>query len=490
MLAALYGYDFGKVVAYLVQEDGQDLVSAANAARALLPPPNGDDSRTSEDTGTERVTLPEVPAYPTGLLAGPLADLVSSTILPPGLVAGAGLGALAGLCGAAALVMPDESRVRPVLWIPLVAPRGAGKTPAMDKAFGALRQLDAAEHDRYRTELSDWTMLPVRERGDMPPDTTRRIDDATLETVARWLDRGDGTGVVESDELSGWLQSIGQYKRISGDKGRWLAMWSAQPWRYQRVGADRSGAIGIDVYIQHPVVSVVGGIQPHLHPLLGDPDSGFRPRWLPHLAPLSTVTWGSRIHPSAEWDKAIDWLYTARHRREWELAGDALGIWQRECAEWKRQARGSENTSASAALDKSDIQCARVALVIAESMSPGAGGIIPAPAMECATAIIEYVMNCWRALPGHEAFALSRRDEILARKVDELAAWLDTRNGRKATRTQIKEAAIAGVRSAADAETLLTAYQTVYPGTVIKEDQAVAAVPARWSTRRRVVHAQ
>jgi hypothetical protein len=61
----------------------------------------------------------------------------------------------------------------------------------------------------------------------MPRDTTRRIDDVTLEVVARWLDCGDGTGVVEANELSGWLESIGQYKRSSGDKGRWLALWSA-----------------------------------------------------------------------------------------------------------------------------------------------------------------------------------------------------------------------------------------------------------------------
>jgi hypothetical protein len=219
--------------------------------------------------------LPGIPDYPVRELAGPLADLVSSTTLPPALVAGAGLGALAGVCGQAELVMPDESVVRPVLWIALVAPRGAGKTPSMDKALGKVRELDAAAHDEYQM---------LREAGDRPKDPTLRIDDATLEVVARFLSRGDGTALVEADELSGWLESIGQYKRgIGGDKGRWLAMWSSQPWRYQRVGDNKSGGIGMDIYIARPVVSVVGGIQPHLHPLLGDADSGFRPRWLPHL---------------------------------------------------------------------------------------------------------------------------------------------------------------------------------------------------------------
>jgi hypothetical protein len=173
------------------------------------------------------------------------------------------------------------------------------------------------------------------------------------------------------------------------------------------------------------------------------------------------------ISPS-EWESAVEKLYQMRRRREWELTGEAFDMWRRQCAEWKRRARGSENPSASAALDKSDIQSARIALVIAESMFPGAAGPVPADAMRCAIAITGYVMNCWRALPGHETFALSRRDEVLSRKVDELASWLETRETRKATRTQIKEAHVAGVRTAADANVLLAAYAAVYPGTVVQ----------------------
>lgn len=421
----------------------------------------------------EKATLRGIPDYPVTSLVGPLADLVASTTLPAALVAGAGLGALAGVCGNADLVMPDESLVRPTLWIPLVAPRGSGKTPAMDKAFGKLRDLDAAAHGYYREELLTWNELQAKDRKgiDAPRDTTRRIDDATLEVVARFLDRGDGTAVVESDELSGWLQSIGQYKNASGgDKGRWLSMWSAQPWRYQRVGADRAGAVGIDMYIQRPVVAIVGGIQPHLHNLLGDADSGFRPRWLPHCAPLKKTEWAGRGSSRAEtWETAIEKLYQLRAPRQWRLEGEALAIWRAQCLKWKTQARGSENASASAALDKSDIQSARIALVIAESMNPGAGGEIPLAAMECAVAITDYVMNCWRALPGHESFALSKRDEILNTKVDELANWLETRKEQKATRTQIKESAVGGVRTADDVSTLIAAYAKTYPGTVVDE---------------------
>ncbi|MGH3191930.1 MAG: hypothetical protein ACRDPY_32845 [Streptosporangiaceae bacterium] len=187
-----------------------------NEPPPLAPHPADVDQERGE-LAAEPVTLPGIPAYPVGSMAGPLGDLVSSTTLPAALVAGAGLGALAGMCGGADLIMPDESVVRSVLWIPLVAPRGAGKTPSMDKAFGRLRELDAAEHDEYRTKLSDYLALSAKEirNAEKPRDTTRRIDDATLEVVARWLDNGDGTGVVEADELSGWLNASGfKVKRL------------------------------------------------------------------------------------------------------------------------------------------------------------------------------------------------------------------------------------------------------------------------------------
>jgi hypothetical protein len=438
-------------------------------------------SRGTDKAAAEPTELRGIPAYPADKLIGPLASLVSSSTLPAALVGGAGLGALAGICGNADLMMPDGSRVRPVLWLALMAPRGSGKTPAMDVAFRRLRELDALEYEQYRNELSDYTGKSPKERDSstIPRDQTRRIDDATLEVVARFLDHGDGTGVVEVDELSGWLQSMGQYKRVSGDKGRWLSMWSATPWRYTRVGADKSGLPGVDLYIQRPVLSVVGGVQPHLHNLLGDADSGFRPRWLLHSAPLESVEWGDRVHPAAEWDSAIDKLYHLRERRDWMLEGDALRLWRARSAAWKGQARGTENVGTSAALDKSDVQAARIALVIAESLDPGAGGPVPVEAMECAIAITDYVMDCWRALPGEEAFALSRKDEILSKKVDELANWLETRKDRRATRTQVKEAHIGGVRTADEVETLLRSYAKVYPGTVVQEKPAGGGRPGQ-----------
>jgi hypothetical protein len=227
--------------------------------------------------------LAAVPEYPVGSLTGPLADLVDAGTgagLPAALVAGAGLAALAAVCGNAELRF-WTLEVRPALWVPLVAPPGGGKTPAVYLARKPVRELDIIEHQQTREQIAEWAATPKKERGERPPDTTRLIQDVTIEMVARWLDHGDGTGGLDIDELADFLRSMTRYRQGGGtDAGRWLALWSAEPWRYQRVGA----ASEIDLYVPRPVLSICGGIQPELLHLLGREGDGMRPRWLPHLS--------------------------------------------------------------------------------------------------------------------------------------------------------------------------------------------------------------
>ena len=93
-------------------------------------PPEDDDP----GGGQDEVILPPYPCYPVDALCGPLAELVDASTLPAALVAGAGLGALAGLCPNAELEMFGSCQ-RPILWIPLLAPSGGAKSPSMELAF-------------------------------------------------------------------------------------------------------------------------------------------------------------------------------------------------------------------------------------------------------------------------------------------------------------------------------------------------------------------
>ena len=428
--------------------------------------------RAGQGADDERVMLAAVPDYPVDALVGPLRTLVdAASNLPPALVAGAGLAALAGVTGSSSLEMPDGTPQRPALWVPLIGPRGGGKTPSLNLAFSTLQELDVAEWERYSAEVAEWSALPKDERGTRPPDPSVLLDDFTVEKLARFLREGDGTACVVADELSGFLDGLGQYKRSStADRSRFLSLWTCRPWRYQRVDGN------IDIYIRHPVVSVVGGLQPALHKLLGDDATGLRPRWLPHMSPTTDVGWAAAPVAPRDWDDTIADLYDKRSSdRAWALKGEALRLWKNASKRWKRRASARDvSDTLAGALDKADVAAARIALVLAESLDPsgraagGAGGPVQPEAMAGAVAIMDYVMGCWRALPAPDSFALSRTTAILRPKAAQLLDWLESHGGR-ARRSDIVKANVAGVMTAEDADVLLREYERVYPGCVRQE---------------------
>jgi hypothetical protein len=412
--------------------------------------------------------LPDIPDYPVDATVGPLRNLVTAGAkagLSAALVGGAGLSALATVAGPADLLIYESWVERPSLWVPLIAPRGASKSPAMDLAYAELRSLNAADVEMYQAAMADWAATPARDRGDRPVDRSRLIDDTTIEMIVRVLARGDGIGSVDVDELTGFLKSMGRYKAGGGDggeRGRWLSLWSGSPWRYQRVGSDT------DLFVRRPVVTICGGLQPPFHHLLGAEDDGMRPRWLPHLAPLDTTKTPSMPGDTSEWEKAIGDLYPMRDRRNWLLSRTAHNVWNRAQSRWKQQASGVETASVAAALVKADRQAARVALVLAESMSPGMGGEVSREAMESAVALVDYTLDCWRAMPERDGLTLSRRDETLQRACDELADWLEQHGG-KAIKRDLTRAKVAKCRTAAQLNQVLALYEEIYPGSVREE---------------------
>ena len=409
--------------------------------------------------------LPGIPEYPVDELAGPLREIVaagSAAGLPAALVAGAALGTLATVCARADLQVYETWIVRPCLWIPLIAPPGGGKTPAITLARRKLRELDASMHATYSDELQEWLATPAKDRGEPPSDRTRLINDITIEMVARWLAAGDGTGGVDADELTEWLRSLSKYRQGGGtDAARWLGLWSTQPWRYQRVASH------IDLLVPRPVITVCGGIQPQFLPLLGREGDGMRPRWLPHMS-LTTELHPKGGCPAPGWDAAITKLYEGRNSRTWTMSDCSLDLWRTAQQRWKSAQQGLESPSVTAALAKADEQAARIALVIAESLDPAAGGEVPGEAVTAAIAIIDYTLAAWRALPGGEILALSRRDAELADAVDKLAEWLE-RHGGNASARDLRRAHVAGIRTPAKLNDVLDEYEATYPGSVRQE---------------------
>jgi hypothetical protein len=105
---------------------------------------------------------------------------------------------------------------------------------------------------------------------------------------------------------------------------------------------------------------------------------------------------------------------------------------------------------------------------------PGHGGAVPHDVVDAAAAIIEYTLDCWRALPEAEGLALSRRDEVLDAAVERLIDWLGMHGG-QALRRVLLQNNVAGVKTARDLDQLLERYQERFPGTVVEERQAAGA---------------
>jgi Protein of unknown function (DUF3987) len=396
--------------------------------------------------------LGAVPDYPLDVLAPCARELVvygEGAGLPRALVAGAVLGALAAAIGPGAQIeVTGAWHERAILWVPLLASRGAGKTPSQDLAFRPLREHDARLQDGG-TEIL--------------------LGDQTLEALARSLHESEGGGALDLDELSAQLRGIGEYKRGGGgDRGRFLALWSGAPWSYTRAGAGGNRTNAVKLRCPRPTLVICGGLQIALHELLGDEESGMRPRWLPHIGMMpeddGTLR---RAGAPAGWRELISGaLIPARGtERTWRLDNHALATLQRYRSTWKAQSRQVETATTCAALVKADIHLARVALVLAEAQAPAEGGEIGADLIDRAAAVIDFTLDCWRALPEQGALALSYRDETLDRGIPRLVSWLDEHGGR-ATRRELQRARVAGVRTARDLNLLLLRYEATYPGTV------------------------
>jgi Protein of unknown function (DUF3987) len=300
-----------------------------------------------------------------------------------------------------------------------------------------------------------------------------RFGDLTLEALARSLYGAEGAGVLDLDELSVLLRGFGEYKRAGGgDRGRFLALWSGAPWSFSRVGGgDKRNKVKFR--ISRPTLVICGGLQPALHELLGGEEDGLRPRWLPHLAaaPETAGELGQNQRPN-DWQLLLGaHLLPKRHSlRTWRLDGAGLEAFQEHRKRYKAAARGLESASTSAALVKADVHLARVALVLAEASAPARGGNVGADVVHRAARIVEFTLDCWRALPEQGGLALSRVDWHLDRSIDRLVAWLEEHGG-QASRRELQRAHVAGVRTSSDLDALLKRYEQRFPASVVNERQ-------------------
>lgn len=150
------------------------------------------------------------------------------------------------------------------LFLAIIAPPGAAKSPALAAARWPLDKLQTEAHTLYKgllaqfeAETERWQAKPKDERGEKPIRPKLRhfyTTDITIEALVSVLETAPGVAIIR-DELLGWITSMDQYRGGKGsDRQQYLSLWAVTP-----IKADRR--IGEPIYQTHPVASIVGGIQ-------------------------------------------------------------------------------------------------------------------------------------------------------------------------------------------------------------------------------------
>lgn len=219
--------------------------------------------------------VPEPVPFPIEALPAPLDEFVRqgsvSLSCPPDYL-GAGLLPVMGLGigGYVRLRITETWRESALVYTALVGPPGARKSPALGLLMAPVWDAEARLDDEIKRlaegDPDEWKDIA-------PPRLV--VDDATIEALFGVLERNERGVILQPDELTGWVNGMGQYKGGLGrDRQHWLSIWSRSPLRVDRKKAQSH-------LIRDPFVTVLGGIQPEpLEDLLHGKDDGLLPRLL------------------------------------------------------------------------------------------------------------------------------------------------------------------------------------------------------------------
>jgi hypothetical protein len=122
--------------------------------------------------------------------------------------------------------------------------------------------------ERYERDLADWEALAKNDKQHFPRPVKPVMEhyfttNATTEALVAMLGDNRGLSIVH-DELTSWVDQMNAYRGgKGGDRQAYLSQWAGAPLKIDRKGQDTQ-------YVPHPVIGVVGGVQPELLPDLAD----------------------------------------------------------------------------------------------------------------------------------------------------------------------------------------------------------------------------
>lgn len=327
--------------------------------------------------------IPVAPLFRCEILPEPFASYVvghaSAIGVPVEMIALPFLANVGSLIGNRLAVQLKQGRLHyPTLWVGVVAPPGAAKTPALNAARLVLDVLQGEWVDLYKRQVAQWEAdverwgsTPPLERGPKPPKPVLRnafTTNATIEVIGVMLESVYGLS-YQLDELLGFMRAMDQYRGGKGaDRQTWLQLWATVTTMVNRLTRE-------PLYLRKPVVSVVGGIQPDMLADLRDRngrEDGFIDRFVLVRPDVEPQRWTEAEADPSLLDAVVTELRGLYARipapdgdRHWTvlLSTEAKAMWR----EWYDENVGRIKTSSglrAGVLSKLSIQVARFALIL------------------------------------------------------------------------------------------------------------------------------
>lgn len=325
-------------------------------------------------------------------------------------IAGGIIGAVACSIGNTAWLEANTGyMVKPIIYMAIVAPPGASKTPALNKAFYPLESYDKVLFAQYAERLAEYKEQlkayeqdkKLNEKPDLPELRQIIVKDSTIEMIVKILTQNPLGCCILADELIGFLNRMNQYK--AGDEvQKWLEMWSGGTILLQRITREVNR-------VENPFCCIIGGIQPGVLKNLSSDDNqhnGFYHRFLfLYPEPEPKADW-SRVttpdHVLRNYKYFFEHLLSFRNGEQtiYRLSHDADDLYKKWFDFKNQYYNRSTSDNVKGIIAKYQDYCLRFAIIIEVMNSyPGRGTIIERWSLEKAIRLTEYFLgNMHKAL--------------------------------------------------------------------------------------------
>lgn len=343
--------------------------------------------------------------FPYDIFPDDILNYIQAQFIQHEYLAGFALGAVSSLIGNSCQLNANFGyTVKPIIYMTVVAPPGASKSPAMKVMYKPLEEIDSRFYKEYNTEKKDYYIKLAEYKNKDKRDNTKEptkpvmsqllIKDSTIEMLIKILSFNKRGCCLLADEFSGFMKRMNRY----GDNDelqKWLELWSGSPVLMQRIGRDEDK-------VENPFCTVIGGIQPGVLDMLSNNDNehnGFFHRFLflypdPQLKP----DWQQHFVPSHLKQGYTDLVYKLNNYRDmdrsYSLSDGANSLY----GQWFNNKNKKYNISTSdhvkGIIAKYQDYCLRFSLIIEVMNNPDDfTNVVSNQSMERAIRLTEYFLG-------------------------------------------------------------------------------------------------